>query len=81
MKDSPKDSVKPSGKVNGSGKVNVNTATPTEMNEIAGITITVGNCIRAYRNKHGAFKSLEDLLNVPRFGPRCLVKYRDKLEV
>lgn len=62
-------------------KANVNTATPAELLEIAGINTTVGAFIRAYRNKNGPFKTLEDLLNVSRCGKRWLAKYRDKLEV
>lgn len=62
-------------------KLNVNTATPTEMLEVLGINVTLGNHIRAYRNKHGKFEKVEDLLNVPRFGAGCMKKYGPMLEV
>lgn len=62
-------------------KVNVNTATPDEMANVLGMNRTLANFIRAYRNKHGKFEKLEDLLNVPRFGSGCMAKYGPRLEV
>lgn len=62
-------------------KVNVNTATPTEIREKTGMSIDTCNKIRAYRNKNGPFKKVEDLLNVDRFGSGCMKKYRHLLEV
>lgn len=67
--------------VAGKGKVNVNTATVDEMVEVAGMNLTLCNFIRAYRNKHGKFERVEDLLNVKRFGSGCLKKYGPMLEV
>lgn len=61
-------------------KVNVNTATAKEM-QAAGLPKGLSEHIRAYRNKHGAFGRVEDLLNVSRFGTVCLKKYGDRLEV
>lgn len=61
-------------------KVNVNTATVDEMVE-AGLNRTLCNFIRAYRNKHGKFEKVEDLLNVDRFGAGCMKKYGPMLEV
>lgn len=62
-------------------RVNVNTATADELVEIVGLSVSTANNIRAYRNKHGKFTSVEDLLNVPRFGKVCLKKYGQMLEV
>lgn len=45
-------------------KVNVNTATPEEMQKAWGVSIVTCNRIRGYRNKNGPFEKLEDLLNV-----------------
>lgn len=63
------------------GKVNVNTASEEEMMRVAGMGRQLVSRIRCYRDKHGPFESLEDLLNVDKFGPRCMVKYGDKLKV
>ena len=46
-----------------------------------GIGKETAEMIRAYRNKHGRFESVEDLLNVPRFGKGCMKKYGSKVEV
>ena len=62
-------------------KLNINTATVDEMFEVAGIPKSTGIYIRSYRNKHGLFKRVEDLLNISRFGTGCLEKYGPKLEV
>lgn len=63
-----------------SGKVNVNTAS---VNEIA--SVGMGTCtasqIKRWQRKNGDFKSLDDLLKVPRFGQQCLKKYGKMLEV
>ena len=64
-----------------SKKVNVNTATVEEMVSGLGIGKETAEMIRAYRNKHGRFESVEDLLNVPRFGKGCMKKYGSKVEV
>ena len=63
------------------GKVNVNTASEDEMMRVAGMGRQLVSRIRCYRDKHGPFESLEELLNVDKFGSRCMVKYGDKLTV
>lgn len=59
-------------------KVNVNTATWREL-RVVGINEQTARSIVQWRNKNGAFVELEDLLNVPRFGERCMKWYGDKL--
>lgn len=61
-------------------KVNVNRATPEEMQKI-GMGVKVALNIRAYRNKHGRFASIQELLNVKGFGKRLMSEYGDLLEV
>jgi competence ComEA-like helix-hairpin-helix protein len=62
-------------------KVNVNTATPEEISSVSGLGIHIAQRIRAYRNKYGPFKTVEDLLKVDRFGSGCMKLYGDKFEV
>lgn len=62
-------------------KVNINTATAEEISEVSGLNIYTARKIRAYRNKHGLFKSVDDLMNVDRFGKGCMSMYGDKFEV
>ena len=51
--------------------VNVNTASPYLLRYVAGIGPTLADNIVAYRASHGDFKAREDLLNVPRLGPKA----------
>lgn len=62
-------------------KVNVNTATWNELQQLAGLSKATAQNIVAYRNKHGKFENLEALTQVSRFGQTCLLKYGPKLEV
>lgn len=50
------------------GKVNINTASQTELETIEGIGPSLANKIIQYRNTNGRFKSIEDLKNVPGIG-------------
>lgn len=61
-------------------KVNVNTATVTEM-VAAGLPKGLSEHIRAHRNKRGKFEKLEDLLQVDIFGSVCMQRYGSMLEV
>lgn len=61
-------------------KVNVNTASVEEMMS-TGLSQSTAENIRAWRNKYGKFEKVEDLTKVPRFGPVCLKKYGEMLEV
>lgn len=62
-------------------KVNINTATAEEISEVSGINFRTARSITAYRNKHGRFKSVDELMNVDRFGKGCMSMYGDKFEV
>ena len=46
----------------------LNTASPSLLSHIAGISITVAKNIIKYRNEHGAFRKRRELLKVPRLG-------------
>lgn len=63
------------------GKVNVNTYTWYEIVANTGIGIQTAQQIVAYRKKHGEYRDLVDLLNVPLFGSQSMNKYGNKLEV
>lgn len=66
--------------VRGKAKVNVNSASVNEMAS-TGMGMGTASQIERWRRKNGTFKSIEDLLKVPRFGERCLKKYGGMLEV
>ena len=51
--------------------VNLNTASKELLRFASGISPTLAGNIVTYRNKNGEFKRREDLLEVPRFGPKA----------
>lgn len=62
-------------------KVNVNVADWKTIWEITGMSDKTAMNIVKYREKHGRFADLEDLLMVPRFGKGLLMKHYGILEV
>ncbi|EKT53516.1 ComEA family DNA-binding protein [Providencia sneebia] len=67
-------------KVLDSNKVNINQAGIEELAEkLNGIGIQKAKAIVEYREKYGAFNSLENILEVSGIGPAFLEKNRDKL--
>lgn len=62
--------------------VNLNTAdADTLQRELAGIGETKAKAIVAYREEHGNFASVDELLEVKGIGQATLEKNRDKLSV
>lgn len=51
--------------------VNVNTASESLLNYVSGLTKVTAENIVKYREKHGPFKTRQDLLNVPRLGEKA----------
>jgi len=51
--------------------VDLNTASPALLSYVAGITASLAQAIVDWREKHGAFLSRQQLLQVPRLGPRA----------
>ena len=69
---------KPSGTVE---KVNINEADEKELTALPGIGKVTSERIIDYRNTHGNFKKIEDILNVPRFRKNQFEKIRDYILV
>jgi len=61
--------------------VNINTATPSELEKVHGIGPAKARAIVEYRQQHGAFKSVDDLVKVKGFGEATVNKLRDYLTV
>lgn len=51
--------------------VNLNTASVSLLKYVSGINKTIANSIYEYRKDHGEFKNREELLNVPKLGPKA----------
>ncbi len=49
--------------------VNINTATLQELDALPGIGPTTAQNIITYRQQHGPFQHIEDIMNVPGIGP------------
>lgn len=61
--------------------IDINTATAQELDEsLPGIGPSKAEVIINYRNKHGPFKSLDDLDNVPGIGPKILERISDSIK-
>lgn len=63
------------------GKVNINLATVDQLDTLEGIGSTRAKAIIQYREQHGPFQSVDDLLQVKGIGPKLLETIRDRLTV
>ncbi|MDQ7000333.1 MAG: helix-hairpin-helix domain-containing protein [Mariprofundus sp.] len=61
--------------------VNINSATAKELQKVDGIGAKTAARIVVYREKHGPFKSVDELLNVKGIGKKKLDKAGDELTV
>lgn len=61
--------------------VNLNTADREELEVVDGIGPKKAEAILNYRDKHGLFKSVDDLKNVNGFGEKTVAQMRSKLTV
>lgn len=67
--------------VQASDSININTATVEQLQSIKGIGPKTAKAIVAYRNEHGAFKSIDELEQVKGIGEKSLKKIRGNLTV
>jgi competence protein ComEA len=61
--------------------VNLNTASATELESLPGIGAKTAERIVEYRQKNGAFKKIEDLMNVKGIGEKSFLKLKARLTV
>ncbi|NLP37378.1 MAG: ComEA family DNA-binding protein [Firmicutes bacterium] len=64
---------------NNSGKINLNTASVEELQQLPGIGPVKAASIVAHREKNGPFKSIDELASVNGIGPSTLETIRDYL--
>jgi len=61
--------------------LDINQATAAELEKLPGIGPALARRIVEWREIHGPFRSVEDLLQVPGIGPKTLEGIRDKITV
>ncbi len=72
----------PDGRAGDKGdKININTASAEELTSLAGIGPSRAEDIVAYRESHGAFKTIEDIKSVSGIGPSIFDKIKDRITV
>ena len=70
----------PGGGPSGSG-VSLNSATAEELTELKGVGEVTAQAIVAYREEHGGFKNVEELLEVSGIGPAKLAQLKDQVQL
>lgn len=65
----------------GTGKININTATEAQLCKIPGIGATRAAAIAAYRESHGAFQKPEDIMKVNGIKEGMYEKIKDSISV
>ena len=63
------------------GKIHINTADEKKLDELPGIGPTMAKRIVEYRNEHGPFESIDDLVKIRGIGAEKLEKIREKAEL
>lgn len=63
------------------GKVNINTAGLEELKTLPGIGDVLAGNIIDYRNANGPFKSIDEIVNVPKIGPKTFENLKDKITI
>jgi competence protein ComEA len=64
-----------------SGPLNLNTADTETLQALPGIGPTLAEQIVAYRQEHGPFQTVEELLQVPGIGPKRWERIRHVIRV
>ena len=65
----------------GETRVNINTASIPELETLSGIGPVKAQAIVDYRDDHGLFRTIDELVNVPGIGPQTLEGIRDQISL
>ena len=61
--------------------INLNTADKVALESISGIGPAKANAIIKYRDEHGSFKTVDELLNIKGIGPKMLENIKEQVEI
>lgn len=64
-----------------SGKINLNTATKDQLMTLPGIGEAKADAVIAYREEHGSFRTIEDIMNISGIKEAVFLKIKDKIVV
>lgn len=70
-----------SAQENAEGRISINTATEEELMQVSGIGASLAKRIVDYRDEHGPFSSLDELVNVQGIGEKRVEQWREYLTV
>ena len=62
-------------------QIDLNTATPEQLDQLDGVGPATAQKIVAYRQQHGGFRSVDELDQVPGIGPKRMAALRPRLRV
>lgn len=65
----------------GSNKIRINYATQEEIETLSGIGPSKAQAIMQYREEHGLFQNVEELLNISGIGEKTLENMKDDIEI
>lgn len=63
------------------GKININKASKAELDTLPGIGEVTAQRIIDFREQHGNFQKIEDIMNVSRIGPKIFEQIKDLITV
>ena len=67
--------------INSTGKININTATQTELELVTGVGPSTATKIIEYREENGKFQTVEDIKNVPGIGDSKYESMKEQITV
>ena len=65
----------------GDGRININTASRSELMDLSGVGEVIAGRIIDYRDRHGPFKSTDEIMNVSGIGERRYEAIKDSITV